>query len=101
MTSMDLYMWRKHHGVSHKALAAVLGVSRATIGRWEKEDRGMPGRWLGIVLRALDEDEKKWVCCECGHEGLEEVSSTYTIQGAPGKLTFFQCPECGDIAYTA
>ncbi len=61
----------------------------------------MPGRWLWVVLRALDEHPHFWVCTECGHEGLEVSESHGSFQGARHTLTTYICPDCFSRGYTA
>ena len=101
MTSVDLARWRRFHYVTQEQLATTLGVLRHTVGRWETEERRMPGRWLYVALKALEQHPELWRCARCEHDGLVEQKQAAKYQGAPQTLYHFACPECGAIAYTA
>lgn len=46
---------RKQAGITQKRLAKILGVSKATVCRWELEpDRYPSGRMLPIIAKALN-----------------------------------------------
>jgi transcriptional regulator with XRE-family HTH domain len=53
MTGEDLFRWRKHHGLTQKELADLLGVRNITIYRWECGMRAL-SPYLHLALEALE-----------------------------------------------
>ncbi len=53
MDRHDLLDWRTRRGWSQRQLAATLGISHPTVGRWERGALAMPA-WLPRTLRDID-----------------------------------------------
>ncbi len=53
MTPSELTKWRKAQGYTQKALAALLGVDKMTVYRWEKAMREIPP-FLHLALKYLE-----------------------------------------------
>lgn len=54
MSPYELVAWRKARHVTGPELAAILGVTHATVYRWENSQRPVP-HWLHLALRGIDE----------------------------------------------
>lgn len=54
MTGPELKERREALGLTQEALARELGLVVSTISRWERGDRGMPGKLMDICLDHLD-----------------------------------------------
>lgn len=53
MTPNELLGWRTRRSMSQSALARQLGVSPATVSRWEADKLAMPP-WLDAALYAIE-----------------------------------------------
>jgi transcriptional regulator with XRE-family HTH domain len=54
VTPQELAAWRASHNLTLDQLAAVLGVDRITIYRWEHGRRAIPERLLWLACWAID-----------------------------------------------
>ena len=54
MEGREMREWRQRHGISQDRLAALLGVNRVTVWRWEHDERAMPGRLVEWALKGIE-----------------------------------------------
>lgn len=52
MTPKELTSWKKRHGLNQVELANILGVTKASISRWESGKRPIPA-FLHLALKCL------------------------------------------------
>lgn len=50
MTNDDLRAYRKREGLTQQALAAILGVDKRTVKRWERGEYPIPGPVAAALL---------------------------------------------------
>lgn len=53
MTPADIRAWREERGLSQADLARALGVTQATVSRWETGERPPPLPMLRLALERL------------------------------------------------
>lgn len=54
-----LRLHRMHRGLSHRALARILGVDPGSISRWETGDRRLDRRSLAVIERFLADGDSR------------------------------------------
>jgi DNA-binding transcriptional regulator YiaG len=55
-TGTELQSWREAQHLTRAQFAALVGVSRRTVERWEREDRHYPARLVTLAIRGLVAD---------------------------------------------
>lgn len=59
MDPSQIKEWRRSLGLTQSGLAKVLGVSRATVNRWERGRCSLRGRREGITVSSLIDLDSK------------------------------------------
>ena len=85
---------RKSQGLTKVEFAAVIGVNRSTITRWEKGERTPEHNEIGALLRIAEPDQQRQLLELLGIEDVEQfaadllASAGSTLVDERGAMTF-------------